>query len=190
MFSRQASWKRHRRMTFCPPDRPDRHSPPHRPDPAHGLGLRPVCALSCSAANDISTALWKRKVRQGNLRAATRPAGALASRPDSAWLVRDSSARLVLSSGYLVLGSARCLRPACFPSRAPGWSLADRADPASSPGSSPAVLGTYRIVAAGGTMTVLRAPARHGFAPSMKGSRCWKILTRPRPASGWMRLTR
>jgi hypothetical protein len=34
MFSRQASWKRRRRTTFRPPDRPDRYSPPHRPDSA------------------------------------------------------------------------------------------------------------------------------------------------------------
>ena len=34
MFSRQASWKRRRRTTFRPPDRPDCHSPPHRPHSA------------------------------------------------------------------------------------------------------------------------------------------------------------
>src|SRR6266496_4296185 len=51
----------------------------------------------------------------------------------------DLNQPVALSSGCLVLSSARCSRPAWFPSRVPGWSPADRADSASSPGSSPAL---------------------------------------------------
>jgi hypothetical protein len=59
MFSRQASWKRHRRTTFA--RRIDLTATARRTGriPPNGLGLRPVCALSCSAANDISTAFME-----------------------------------------------------------------------------------------------------------------------------------
>jgi hypothetical protein len=45
----------------------------------------------------------------------------------------------------------------------------------------------YAIAAVGETMAVLRVPSQTGLA-AMKGSPCWKTLTLPRPASGWMRL--
>ena len=95
MFSRQASWKRRRRTTFRPPDRPDCHSPPHRPHSAQRT--RP--------ATGVRAELQRRRRHQHSFMEAEStperiicvqpPAQpvALASRPDSAWLVRDSSAQ-------------------------------------------------------------------------------------------------